>query len=293
MAAITAAMVKELREKTNAGMMDCKEALKEAKGDMEQAETILRKKGIADAEKKAGRDAKEGVVASRLLKDGSGILVEMNCETDFVANNQSFRDFVEQILDHIEKSEDAEDLDALLAQPYVGDDSQSLGDFIKAKVGELGENMALGRFAKFKASRSRVGEYIHLKGRVGVLTDIAVARKATADNEAFQEFSRNVSMHVAASSPVCVDRKGVPKEKVEAERDIFREQMKGKPAHVIEKIIDGKLGKFYSQTCLLEQAYIKDPDKTIADLVEELQQATGDDKIKIKRFVRFAVGEES
>lgn len=292
MAAITAAMVKELRDKTNAGMMDCKQALSEADGDLEAAETILRKKGIADAEKKAGRDAKEGVVASRILEDGSGVIVEVNCETDFVAKNENFTSFVNEILDHIEKSEETEDLEALLKEKYVGDDSQTLDEFIKAKVGELGENMGVARFTRYTADGSTVATYIHMAGRVGVLAEVAIGDDKTKDNETFAQFLKDITMQIAASSPICVDRDGVPAEQVEKEKDIYREQMKDKPANIIENIIEGKMGKFYSQQCLLEQAFIKDGDKTISDLVAEVSKDSGDDAIKILRFERYAVGEE-
>lgn len=292
MAAITAAMVKELRDKTNAGMMDCKQALSEADGDLEAAETILRKKGIADAEKKAGRDAKEGVVASRILDDGSGVIVEVNCETDFVAKNENFTAFVNEILDHIEQSEETGDLDALLKEKYVGDDSQTLDEFIKAKVGELGENMGIARFSRYPADGSTVASYIHMAGRVGVLAEVTIGDDKTKENETFDQFLKDITMQIAASSPICVDRDGVPAEQVEKEKDIYREQMKDKPANIIENIINGKMGKFYSQQCLLEQAFIKDGDKTISDLVSEVSKESGDDAIKIVRFERYAVGEE-
>ena len=293
MADITPAMVKELRDKTNAGMMDCKKALTEADGDLEAAETILRKKGIADAEKKAGRTAKEGVVASRIHEDGTGILTEVNCETDFVAKNENFQSFVEQILDHIAESESAENVEELLAQPYCGEKEQTLEEFIKSKVGELGENMGLSRFARFPADNSAVASYIHLAGRVGVLAEVAVGADKTKENETFQQFLKDLAMQIAASSPICVDRDGVPEDKVEAEREVFREQMKDKPADILEKIVEGKLGKFYSQNCLLEQAFIKDGDKTVGDLIAEVAKEAGDDKIAVLRFERFAVGEES
>ncbi len=292
MAAITAAMVKELRDKTNAGMMDCKSALAEADGDLEAAETILRKKGIADAEKKAGRDAKEGVVASRILEDGSGILVEVNCETDFVAKNENFVAFVEQILDQIAASSETGDLDKLLAEDHVADAGTTFGDFIKAKVGELGENMGIARFVKYTGDAA-VGTYIHMAGRVGVLTEVEVGDAKSAESESLQTLLKDISMQVAASTPICIDRDGVPADLVEAEKDIFREQMKDKPANIIENIIQGKMGKFFSQKCLLEQAFIKDGDKTIGGLLEEVGKEIGDDKLKVVRFDRFAVGEEA
>lgn len=294
MAEITVELIKTLRDKTNAGMMDCKSALKEADGDLEAAETILRKKGIADADKKADRAAKEGVCAARLLSGGkTGILVEVNCETDFVAKNENFRTFVDEILDHIASSASVASLPELLAQPYSADSAETLETFIKAKVGQLGENMGLGRFAKYEISgEGLVASYIHMGGRVGVLAEIRCGNAATAASQAVTDFAKDLCMHIAAAHPICVRRDEVPTDKVEAERDIFREQMKGKPAEIIEKIIDGKLGKFYSINCLLDQPFIKDNDKTIQALLDELSKATGD-TVTVTRFSRYAVGEEA
>lgn len=293
MAEITVELIKTLRDKTNAGMMDCKAALKEAEGDIAEAETILRKKGIADAEKKAGRTAKEGVIASRIDDDAkTGVLVEVNCETDFVAKNENFRDFVEKILDHIADSGGADNLEDLLKQKFVDDKSQTLEEFIKAKVGELGENMGLTRFAHFDLDGEGViATYIHMQGRVGVLVEVNCGKAATAKDTGFREFVKDLTLHIAAAQPLCIDRDGVPAKKIEAEKDIFREQMKDKPADIIEKIIDGKMGKFFGTNCLLEQGFIKDGDKTINDLIKELDEATGD-TISIARFERYAVGEE-
>ncbi len=294
MAEITVELIKTLRDKTNAGMMDCKAALAEANGDLEAAETILRKKGIADADKKSGRAAKEGVIASRILDGGkTGIIVEVNCETDFVAKNEKFREFVDAILDHIAASPSAVSLPELLAQTYTADASQTLELFVKSKVGALGENMALSRFAKYEISaEGLVGSYIHMAGRVGVLVEITTGKAATASSPALAEFAKDVSMHIAAAHPICVRRDQVPTDKVEAEKDIFREQMKGKPADIIEKIIEGKLGKFYSINCLLDQPFIKDGDKTIQNLIDDLAKSTGD-TITVTRFERYAVGEEA
>lgn len=291
MAEITVELIKTLRDKTNAGMMDCKAALAEAGGDLEEAETILRKKGIADADKKAGRAAKEGVVASRISDDGkTGILVEVNCETDFVAKNENFTSFVNEILDHVESSSSVDSLEALLAQDFSGDAS-TLDEFIKAKIGELGENMGLSRFAKYELGGEGVEvSYIHMQGRVGVLTEVQCGSAATTSNEAFQTFVKDLTLHIAASQPICVDRDGVPADLVEKEKEIFRDQMKDKPAEIIEKIIDGKMGKFFSTNCLLEQAFIKDGDKSIKDLVAEVSQETGDE-ITISRFERYGLGE--
>lgn len=294
MAEITVELIKTLRDKTNAGMMDCKAALVEAKGDIEAAETVLRKKGIADADKKAGRAAKEGVIASRILEGAkTGILVEVNCETDFVAKNDNFRDFVEAIIDHIAKSESVESVAALHAQALAQDPSQTLEVFIKSKVGQLGENMGLSRYAKYElAGEGVVASYIHMQGRVGVLVEVNCTKATTAANAGFTSFVKDLTLHIAAAQPICVNRDQVPTAKIEAERDIFREQMKGKPAEIIEKIIDGKLGKFYSTNCLLDQPFIKDGDKTIQNLLDDLSKETGD-TVTISRFERYAVGGEA
>ncbi|MEM1442162.1 MAG: translation elongation factor Ts [Verrucomicrobiota bacterium] len=291
MAEITVELIKTLRDKTNAGMMDCKAALAEAGGDIAEAETILRKKGIADAEKKAGRAAKEGVVASRIV-DGekTGILVEVNCETDFVAKNEKFTAFVEEIIDHIASSDTVDSVDALLAQDYSGEAS-TLDEFIKAKVGQLGENMGLARFAKYELSgEGAVASYIHMAGRVGVLIQVETGKAESSGNEAFQALVKDLTLQIAAAQPICIDRDQVPSDLVEKEKDIFREQMKDKPADIIEKIIGGKMGKFYSTNCLLEQAFIKDGDKSIQDLIDAVSKETGDE-ITIAKFDRFAVGE--
>lgn len=292
MAEITAGLIKTLRDKTNAGMMDCKAALTEANGDLEEAETILRKKGIADAEKKAGRAAKEGVIASRIDGESkTGLLVEVNCETDFVAKNENFTSFVDEILDHIAGSPSVDTLDALLAQEFSGNAS-TLEEFIKAKVGELGENMALSRFAKYEhTGEGVVASYIHMQGRVGVLVEVHCDKSETAKTESFQNLVKDLTLHIAAAQPICIGRDEVPAELVEKEKDIFREQMKDKPAEIIEKIIGGKMGKFYSTNCLLEQAFIKDGDKSIQDLLDEVGKENGDE-IQIRRFERYAVGEE-
>ncbi|MDF1823238.1 MAG: translation elongation factor Ts [Verrucomicrobiales bacterium] len=292
MAEITVQLIKTLRDKTNAGMMDCKSALAEADGDIAEAETILRKKGIADAEKKAGRAAKEGVIASRII-DGekTGILVEVNCETDFVAKNENFTSFVEAIIDHIATSDSVATVEELLAQPYAGD-ADTLDEFIKAKVGQLGENMGLARFAKYElAGEGAVASYIHMAGRVGVLLEMTAGKADTAQSEGFRTLAKDLTLQIAAAQPICITRDEVPEALVENEKDIFREQMKDKPAEIIEKIIGGKMGKFYSTNCLLEQAFIKDGDKSIQSLIDAVAKESGDE-ITVTKFARFAVGEE-
>lgn len=293
MAQITAQMVKELRDKTNAGMMDCKAALAEAGGDMEEASTILRKKGIAGADKKAARAAKEGVIASSIDSESkSGTLIEVNCETDFVAKNENFQGAVEQLLNHIGQSEKVGTVDALMAQPFAGGEG-SVQDFIKSKIAEMGENMVVPRFAHYSVDgEGVVASYIHMQGKVGVLIEAGCGSAGVAGNDAFRSLVKDITLHIAASSPVCITRDEVPSELVEKEKEIFREQMKDKPANVIDKILEGKVDKYYSGVCLLEQAFVKDPDKTIGELLKAKAKELGEE-ITVRRFTRYAVGETS
>jgi elongation factor Ts len=293
MAQITAAVVKELRDKTNAGMMDCKAALTEAGGDMEEAVTILRKKGIAGADKKASREAKEGVIASKIDSEGkSGVLVEVNCETDFVAKNDNFGAFVDSVLDHIAAAEPADGKEALYAQPYHGDSSQTVEEYVKAKIAEVGENIVIPRFARYAVEgEGVVASYIHLQGKVGVLVEVSCASAGAAQKDEVRELVKDITLHIAAAQPVCIAREEVPSDLVEKEKEIYSEQMKDKPANVIEKIVEGKLGKFYSNICLLEQGFVKDPDQTIGELLKAKASAIGEE-ITIRRFTRYAVGED-
>ena len=290
---ITVELIKTLRDKTNAGMMDCKAALKEADGDLEAAETVLRKKGVAAADKKAARATSEGAVAARINDDAkTGVLVEVNCETDFVAKNENFRAFVEEILDHVVSSEKTDSLDDLLAQPYSGE-AATLGEHIKSQVGALGENMALSRFARFDLTGDGVvGQYIHMQGKVGVLIEVNAANADIAATDGFRDLVKDITLHVAAASPICITRDEVPDATIEKEKDIYRDQVKGKPENIIEKILGGKLDKFFSTVCLLEQGFIKDPDQSIGDLLKAKSEELGGE-ITIAQFVRFAIGEEA
>lgn len=292
MADITVELIKTLREKTNAGMMDCKKALQEAGGDLEKAETILRKMGIADADKKATRAAREGVVAARVADDGStGVLLEVNCETDFVAKNENFTSFVDSLLDHAARSEAAGSAEEVLKQNFVGDASQTVEEVVKAKVGELGENLVFQRYVRFDlAGAGKVASYIHMQGKVGVLLEVHCGKAGTTGEAAFNEVVKDLTLHIAAAQPICVSRDEVPAGLVEKEREIYREQVKGKPENILDRIVEGKLGKFYSNIALLEQGFIKDPDQSIGDLLAAKSKELGDD-LTVARFARFAIGE--
>ncbi|WP_193211882.1 translation elongation factor Ts [Luteolibacter marinus] len=287
---ITASLVKELREKTNVGMMECKKALQETDGDLQAAITYLRERGIAKAAGKADREASEGIIAARLSADGkTGILAEVNCETDFVSRNDGFVAFVDQIADALAAS-NAKNLEEALAVK-IGD--LSAEDFIKAKVLELGENIRLRKFERFDlADNGAIAQYIHMGGKVGVLLEVSAGNGETAAKEEFRDLVKDVTLHIAAAAPKGLSRDDISAETIEAEKDIFRVQLanEGKPAEMIEKIIMGKIGKFFSESCLLEQAFVKDPDTTIKKLVEAKGKEVGD-TLEIRRFVRFGLGE--
>lgn len=293
MADINPTVVKALREKTNAGMMDCKRALTEAGGDIEKAEALLRQKGIASAGKKASRHAKEGAVVSFIHASGkTGVLVEINCETDFVAKNDIFTKFVKEITAEISAS-NADNIPALLEA--AGSSGVLFKDAIAATIAALGENIVIRRFARFQIAEGNgglVASYIHLQGKVGVLAEINCGNEATAKSEGFRELVKDITLQIAAAHPTVVSREQVDPALVASEREIYKAQVQGKPENIVEKIVDGKMDKFYSTACLLEQACIKNPDITVKDLVAAKEKELSD-KISINRFVRYALGEES
>ena len=287
---ITASLVKELREKTGVAMMECKNALKETEGDIDAAIKILRERGEAKAEKKASRDANEGIIVAALAESGkSGVLVEINCETDFVAKNENFQAFVGEVAATVLAS-DVTDLEAAKALPK-GD--ETLEGFIKTKVLEMGENLQFRRFERLTLNgEGAVASYIHLGGKVGVLIEVSAEKAETASSDAFKDLVKDLTLHIAATSPAGLKREDIPAELVESEKDIFRKQMEGagKPADILEKIIEGKLGKFYSERCLLEQGFVKEPDTSIKSLLEANGKDLGD-TITVSSFLRFGLGE--
>ena len=275
-AVIDAQLVKTLREKTNAGLMECKRALAETSGDMEAAIDVLRKKGAASAAKKADREAKEGVIAQAIAPGAKvGVIVEVNCETDFVAKNDQFRAFTEE-----------------LAKKIVAEPNADLEPDRVAAVQKCGENIQIRRHARVEVTgNGLVAAYIHTGGKVGGLVEVGAEKDGTTASEDFKQLVRDITLQIAAANPVCIDRTEVPADLVARERAIYADQApKDKPAQMIEKIIDGKMGKFYSGACLTEQAFIKNPDQTINQLLAEKSKALGD-KIVIRRFLRYMVGE--
>ncbi len=294
MSEISAKVVMELRAKTNAGMMDCKKALAEAGGDMDKAEEILRKKGIAKMGTRTDRVSREGMVNALLSGDGNtGVLVEVNCETDFVAKNDGFRSFVSELTTHVLTSS-AEDMEALLAEAHSAG-TGTVDEVIKAKGAETGENTVLRRFTRFTAdSASSVATYLHLGGRIGVMVEVSAGKPETLNADAFKGLLKDLTMHIAAANPEYLVRSEVPADVVAKEKAIYAEsdRLKGKPPAAMEGILNGMLNKFYSQICLTEQGFIKNPDQSISDLLKSTGAALGD-TLTIKRFARFAVGEES
>jgi len=287
---ISASLVKELRDKTNAGMMDCKNALKETGGDIDAAIKHLRERGAIKAAKKADRAATEGVVFSTIDEDAKhGILVEVNCETDFVAKNENFQSFVAELAAAVAAS-GVSDLAAALA---VAHGDGTIDDFVKAKVIELGENLRFRRMTRFDVDgHGVVASYIHLGGKVGVLLEVGCSNDSTTGSAIFRELVKDLTLHIAASSPTGLGRDDIPAELVESEKDVFRKQLEnsGKPPEIVEKIITGKLGKFYAEQCLLEQGFVKDPDTSVDKLLAAKGREIGD-TITVRRFARFAVGE--
>ena len=286
MAAITAAMVKELREMTDAGMMECKKALVEADGDMDKAVDVLRTRGLAAAAKKVGRATNEGTVMAIVSDDATkGAVVELNCETDFVGMNEKFKGYAEKIA-RAAMAANVEDVEALKA---VNAEGETVEDVLTDAIHTLGENMNLARAAVVEAGG--VASYIHGGGKIGVLVTFDVEGIDPASDE-FQHCGRDVAMQVAAASPVSATRESVPAEIVAHEMEIYKAQAadSGKPENIQEKIATGRLEKFFKESCLTEQAFVKNPDQSVTDYVNEVAKKLGG-TIKVTGFKRFMLGE--
>lgn len=276
MAEITAAMVGKLREMTGAGLMDCKKALGESDGSIEAAVDILRKKGIASATKKAGREAREGVIAQYIAPGGRlGVLVEVNCETDFVAKNESFRAFCDDVAKRLATNPGA-DLETLRTE----------------QVAKIGENIKISRHARLEvAGNGLVAAYIHTGAKVGVLVEVGAGKESTTTNEAFRDLVRDITLQIAAANPVSVSRENVDPTAIEKEKEIAADQVKNKPPQAMAKIIEGKLEKFFQTICLVDQGFVKkNSEITVKEHVASVGKELGDE-ITIRRFVRFQVGE--
>lgn len=287
MAEITAAMVKELREKSGAGMMDCKNALVEANGNMDEAMKILRKKGLAAASKKAGRVASEGAVQA-LVRGNAGVMLELNCETDFVANNAEFKAMAQKLAE-IAVSSKAKDAESLMKEKWPGDaEGLDVAGVIAGKIATIKENITLRRMVKYEAgSNGVVNFYIHANNKVGVLVELEGAKGAPAET-----LAREIAMHIAAAGPRFLTREEVTEKDLATEREIAREQASksGKPENLIDKIVSGKIEKFYGEAVLLDQPYIREEKTSIRQLLVQRGKDAGA-SLSIKRFARFKVGE--
>jgi elongation factor Ts len=284
--AITADQVKKLRDQTGAGMMDCKAALTEANGNFEEANTILRKRGLASAAKKAGRAMSEGLIGHRVTADhSSGILVEVDCESDFVARTDDFQQLIQNALNEIEKMGDAAN------DPWLKDLNGPVHKHVAAAIAKLGENMAVPRFVRY-AGQGYVGQYIHLGGKIGVQVEFGGVTPALSRRHEFTTLVKEIAMQIAAASPTYVSRQAVPAAVLDKEKSIYRAQMEssGKPAHVLDKIVEGKLGSFYQQVVLPDQPSIRDPKVTVAQVLDAASKTLGV-PVTVTRFARLKVGE--
>ncbi len=286
---ISAKLVKELRDKTNSGMMDCKKALSECECDLEKAVDWLRQKGLMTARKRAGRATREGLIVAGVSPDlKKGALLELNCETDFVAKNEAFQKLAVDIVDVLLTADPPADVPGLLARP-MNSCAGSIDDSLKGLVGTIGENMNLRRFmVKKSAGDSFMHTYIHGPGRLGVLIEMSAEKPGAAA----EELAHNLAMHIAAANPVALTAEEIPADMLEREKNLFRAKLaeSGKPENMWDKIMGGQLKKFYSEVVLLEQAYVKDDKKSIAQVLKEAAAECG--QVEIKAFSRFQLGEE-
>jgi elongation factor Ts len=275
---ISASLVKELRDETGLGMMECKKALQEAAGDKQKAVKILRERGMSIADKKSSRTAKEGRVAADIYNGGkAGVMLEVNCETDFVTRNETFQAFVKALVEQAKTVGENQLAEAAKAETT-------------AKIASIGENIVVRRNVRFEVSGSGiVAGYIHLGGKVGVLLEVGCAKAESVQNAKFLEAVKDVTLHIAACNPQYLDRTAVSAEVITAEREIYAKQVENKPANIIQKIVDGKLEKFYAQVCLVEQGFVKDPEQTVADMLAARGKEVGD-TLTIRRFTRYQVG---
>ena len=273
---ITATMVKELREKTGAGMMDCKKVLTEANGDMEKAAELLRERGIAKAEKKSSRIAAEGLVLGHISEDQKvGAIVEVNAETDFVAKNQEFRTFVEDVARQVVEK-NPKDVEELLAQTSITEENKTVQEVLVNKISTIGENMSIRRFVRFETN-GLIGKYIHGDGKIAVLVNMAKGDSETA---------KDICMQIAAAKPEYLNEAAVPADRLAKEKEILKAQTmnEGKPEAIAEKIVEGRIGKFYSEVCLVDQPFVKNPDIKIAELLKQKDA-------EVVEFTKFELGE--
>ncbi|MBP7275766.1 MAG: translation elongation factor Ts [Kiritimatiellae bacterium] len=278
MVEITATLVKELRDETGVGMMECKRALVDAGGDKAKAFQLLRERGVAVAAKKSAREVKSGLIAARTFQNGRmGAMVEVACETDFVARNDLFQSFVAGMVDRAAQCE--------------GELAPAVSDEVNAAIQKIGENIIVRRNARYvRQGEGLVGTYVHLGSKLGVMIELGATKPETAAQPAVQELVRDLALHLAANRPPYLDRSAIPADVIENERGIFAKQVEGKPANIIEKIVAGKLEKFYATVCFVEQPFVKDPDQTVQARIDTTSKACGD-ALTARRFVIFQLGQ--
>ena len=287
---ISTADIKLLRESTGAGILDCKKALQETDGNIDQAIELLRKKGLAAAAKKASREAKEGEVNAQVTEDGKvGVMVKVNCETDFVARTDDFRNFVASLVRQMTAQPELKNVDGLLAAPFIDDTSKTVHEQLTETIAKLGENTIVREAVRFDLNGDGMIEsYVHMGGRVGVLVEVGGSGPS---NDKFVEFVHDLALQIAAASPHFVAEDEIPANVIEAEKEIYRAQLAEdkKPDNIKERIIEGKLKKWYSEVVLLDQEFVKDTDLTIAQLLGQYSKELDAD-LKIRRFARFELG---
>lgn len=278
MAEVTAALVKELRDATNVSMMECKRALVESGGDVEKAKIELRKKGLSFAASKSGRAAKQGLIGASIKNDGKLIgMAEVRCETDFVVKNDNFRKFVQEM------AEKACDTDSSL--------SETMKTEVASKVQQIGENIVIHRNMRLTAGPGGLlAAYVHLGGKVCAVVELAPGKQENLSSQAFREVAKDLTLQVAAANPRFLTSKDVPAKEIASEREIYASQVKDKPPQIVEKIVDGKLRKYYSEVCLVDQPFIKEPKQTMSAFLEAKSKELGDTLV-VRRFVRWQAGE--
>jgi elongation factor Ts len=289
---ISASVVMQLREKTGAGMMDCKKALQEAEGDPEKAMDILRQKGLKKSAEKAARVAKEGIIIAKVdEKRTTGTLVEINCETDFVAKNEDFQKFANDVINQVHSSK-PKDLDAFLTAEAVFDKGKTISDVTAGLTGKIGERILVKRFCNLDASKGMIADYIHPGNKLGVLVYLQMDSIDAAQKNDVYLFGRDIAMQIAAMNPVAIKREEISAETMAKEIEIFKEQARneGKPEKILDQIIKGRIDKYYQEACLLEQAFVKDQSKTINDVVNEFSKKSGK-PVTIQRFERYRLGD--
>ncbi len=288
MADISAAMVMKLRKMSGQGMMDCKKALQETDGDIEKAMDLLRKKGLATLAKRAGRDTSEGLVVCKTSDDGkTAAMATLCCETDFVAKSDDFVATAQNLADFALVCSQDEGIENVLETSV---DGKTFSDLLTEIVSKTGEKTQVGDYSKFKLDGpGLISTYIHFNEKVGTMIQIDASNEEIAAGEALQQAASDIAMHITATKPLALNKDQIDPETIEREKAIFAEQVKGKPANIIDKIVEGKMNKFYAENCLLQQPFVKDDSKSVKQVIDDAAKQAGGEA-KIKRFVRFEVG---